>query len=209
MEACSRTSIGSSPNATSSGKVTCTTVSSSLMIRKSFSRRDVRKSWMTDKIVGFGFVVIFSRRPMWRRRRQTRLIKRRRLLSIIQVRGLSPIRWRRNGRRLQNFRRSTSLLTFMFDLGISWPSPFMRLWWRGVKWCFRSPPPSFPRTCQLSLWILLRMQGFTLHRDIGPDFWLEARDILSGDRKCQAAEDWSLVILTIKKPVYGFYAGSH
>ncbi|KAB2630965.1 hypothetical protein D8674_008484 [Pyrus ussuriensis x Pyrus communis] len=36
---CSRTSISSSPNATSSGRVTCTNVSSSLMIRRSLSRR--------------------------------------------------------------------------------------------------------------------------------------------------------------------------
>ena len=62
---CSGMSIGSSPNATSSGRVTCTNVSSSLMIRRSLLRRDVRRSWRTDKIVGFGFAVIFRTRNMW------------------------------------------------------------------------------------------------------------------------------------------------
>ncbi|CAL9000635.1 unnamed protein product [Prunus brigantina] len=31
----------------------------------------------------------------------------------------------------------------MFDLGMSWPSPFIRRWWRGASWCFRSLPPNF------------------------------------------------------------------
>ncbi|KAB2608339.1 hypothetical protein D8674_011507 [Pyrus ussuriensis x Pyrus communis] len=48
---CSRTSITSSANVTSSGRMTCTIVSSSLMIRKSLSRRVVQRSWTTDKIV--------------------------------------------------------------------------------------------------------------------------------------------------------------
>ncbi|KAB2626439.1 hypothetical protein D8674_020057 [Pyrus ussuriensis x Pyrus communis] len=48
---CSCTLIGFSLNATSNGRVTCTNVSSSLMIRRSLSRRVVQRSWKTDKIV--------------------------------------------------------------------------------------------------------------------------------------------------------------
>ncbi|XP_050132445.1 uncharacterized protein LOC126608541 isoform X2 [Malus sylvestris] len=100
----------------------------------------------------------FQEPGLWQRR--TRSIRRRRLFSTIRVRGLSLIGWRRDGR-VQNFRRLTSLLTFMFGLGMSLPSPFMRLWWRKVSRCFKSPPPSFSRTRLLSMWIPLRMQGFT------------------------------------------------
>ncbi|CAL9024356.1 unnamed protein product, partial [Prunus brigantina] len=42
----------------------------------------------------------------------------------------------------QNSQRSTYLVKFMFDLGMSWPSPFIRRWWRGTSWFFRSPPPT-------------------------------------------------------------------
>ncbi|CAL8992425.1 unnamed protein product [Prunus brigantina] len=27
--------------------------------------------------------------------------------------------------------------------GMSWPDPFIRRWWRGASWCFRSLPPNF------------------------------------------------------------------
>ncbi|KAB2632984.1 hypothetical protein D8674_029231 [Pyrus ussuriensis x Pyrus communis] len=49
-----RTLIGFSPNATSSGNVTCTSISRCLMICRSLSRRIARTSSKTDKIVGFG-----------------------------------------------------------------------------------------------------------------------------------------------------------
>ncbi|KAB2602638.1 hypothetical protein D8674_003643 [Pyrus ussuriensis x Pyrus communis] len=51
---CWRTTIGSFSNATSSGKVTCTSILRCLMICRSLSRRVARRSWRTEKIVGFG-----------------------------------------------------------------------------------------------------------------------------------------------------------
>ncbi|CAL8091430.1 unnamed protein product [Prunus armeniaca] len=60
--------------------------------------------------------------------------------------------WRRGG---PNSQRSTSLVTFMFDLGMSWPSSFI-----GASWFFRSPPPNFLSRLRSSLWILYRMLNF-------------------------------------------------
>ncbi|CAL8992952.1 unnamed protein product [Prunus brigantina] len=89
----------------------------------------------------FRHLMIRRKRP-----KQIRAIGTRRLFSTIQEGSKS--------------RRSTSLATFMFDLGMSWLSPFIRRWWRRDSWFFRSPPPNFlPILCS-SLWILHMMQGF-------------------------------------------------
>ncbi|VVA41318.1 Hypothetical predicted protein, partial [Prunus dulcis] len=53
-----------------------------------------------------------------------RAIGRRRLFSIIRVPGPSPIGWMHGVRGGPNSQRSTSLATFMFGQGMSWPSPF-------------------------------------------------------------------------------------
>ncbi|CAL9025541.1 unnamed protein product [Prunus brigantina] len=59
-----------------------------------------------------------------------------------------------------NSRRSTSLVTFIFDIGMSWLGPFIRRWWRGASWFFRSPPPNLLPILRSSMWILHRMLGF-------------------------------------------------
>ncbi|KAI5317298.1 hypothetical protein L3X38_037005 [Prunus dulcis] len=58
-----------------------------------------------------------------------------------------------------NSRRSMSLATFMFNLGMSCLSPFIRRWWRGVSWFFRSPPPNFLPILRSSLWRIHRLTG--------------------------------------------------
>ncbi|CAL8990344.1 unnamed protein product [Prunus brigantina] len=60
----------------------------------------------------------------------------------------------------RNSQRSTSSVTFMFDLGMSWSSPFIRRWWRGASWFFKSPPPNFLPRLRSSLWILRMMLDF-------------------------------------------------
>ncbi|CAL9005668.1 unnamed protein product, partial [Prunus brigantina] len=95
-----------------------------------------------------------------RRPKQIRAIGTRRPFSTIQVPGPSHIGWTHGGGGDPNSKRSTSLATFMFDLGMSWLSPFIRRWWRRFSWFFRSPPPNFLPRLRSSLWILHMMQGF-------------------------------------------------
>ncbi|CAL2227431.1 unnamed protein product [Prunus armeniaca] len=66
--------------------------------------------------------------------------RKKKTLITIPVPGPSHIGWMHGGGGGLNSQRSTSLVTFMFDLGMSWPSLFIRRWWRGVSWFFRSPP---------------------------------------------------------------------
>ncbi|XP_050132996.1 uncharacterized protein LOC126609015 [Malus sylvestris] len=82
------------------------------------------KEFKDREKIGYGSVVIFRSLTMWRK--PTRSIGRRRLFSTIRVRGPSHIGWKRGGKGVQNSRMPMSLQTFMFDTGMSWPSPFMR-----------------------------------------------------------------------------------
>ncbi|KAI5333565.1 hypothetical protein L3X38_023697 [Prunus dulcis] len=61
--------------------------------------------------------------------------------TLLHHSGSRPFSYRMDARRRggPNSQRSTSLATYMFDLGMSWPSPFIRRWWRGASWFFRSP----------------------------------------------------------------------
>ncbi|CAL2272367.1 unnamed protein product [Prunus armeniaca] len=83
-------------------------------------RRVTRRSLRGGRIVERGSTLIFRIKP-----KSIRAIGRRRLFSTIQVLGPSLIGWMHGSGGGPNSQRSTSLATFMFGLGMSWPSPFM------------------------------------------------------------------------------------
>ncbi|BBH07195.1 hypothetical protein Prudu_019063 [Prunus dulcis] len=92
-----RTSTDSSLRVTNSGRATCTTILRRLMIRKLLLKRNKAK-------INKG-----------NRKKKT----------LLHHSGSRPFSYRMDARRQggPNSQRSTSLATFMFDLGMSWPSP--------------------------------------------------------------------------------------
>ncbi|BBH07196.1 hypothetical protein Prudu_019064 [Prunus dulcis] len=122
--------------------------------------------------------------------------------TLLHHSGSRPFSYRMDARRQggPNSQRSTSLATFMFDLGMSWPSPFIRRWWRGASWFFRSPPPNFLPILRSSLcgsstgcWVS------DLDGDIGSDSREETGDILSRDGECQAEGTQTPFISAVKQ----------
>ncbi|CAL8152670.1 unnamed protein product [Prunus armeniaca] len=154
---------------------TYTTIFRHLMIRRSLFMTVACGSLRGEKIVGRGSAKKAQANKGNRNKK-----------TLLHHSGSRPFFYKMDVRRRggPNSHRSTSLPTFMFDLGMSWLSPFIRRWWRRASWFFKSPPPNFLAILHSSLWILHKMQGSDSNRDLGSDSREEARDILSRDGEC-------------------------
>ncbi|BBN68901.1 hypothetical protein Prudu_634S000100, partial [Prunus dulcis] len=169
-----RTSTDSSLRGTNSGRATCTTILRRLMIRKSLFRRVARRSLRGERI---------NKAKVNKGNRKKK--------TLLHHSGSRPFSYRMDARRQggPNSQRSTSLATFMFDLGMSWPR-------------VRLPTSSrySDRVCGSSTgcWVL------DLDGDIGSDSREETGDILSKDGECQAEGTQTPFISAVKQSGHCF-----